>query len=346
MPDHALSRSFPSCRRIPCAPAWRPSPRASCSGAARERRDDLRPHAQQRLDQRLRRRGCGRARSGSRAPSVLASGAPRLRHALRGRGGRGRRTAAAARRFTQNFSGSFTITFAVTEVAGWNWTVNVDVVRNGAMTILSDGTGNAQRHAERAQRRALGRGRAGREPRASARSARSTTRARRAPRRTRPSTRARRPRSPASAPAARRSSRSSSLSRERRRRDPAGGHRGRRGGAAHGPRQRARLLHRRQLPRPGGRTLANDGIFVSAARARAGRRGAARGGPDRPRLVRSGRRAAPASARSVRRSRGESSRLPRSASGPRRRARGRSRSRARSMKAPRTKRIASGDAST
>jgi hypothetical protein len=46
--------------------------------------------------------------------------------------------------YTQAFTGSFTITFAVTQVAGWNWIVNVDVVRNGAMTILSDGTGNGR----------------------------------------------------------------------------------------------------------------------------------------------------------------------------------------------------------
>ena len=45
--------------------------------------------------------------------------------------------------YAQNFSGSFTITFAVTEAAGWSWTVNVDVVRAGAMTIISDGNGNA-----------------------------------------------------------------------------------------------------------------------------------------------------------------------------------------------------------
>jgi hypothetical protein len=45
--------------------------------------------------------------------------------------------------FTQNFTGSFTITFSVTQVAGWNWTVNVDVLRNGARTIINDGPGNA-----------------------------------------------------------------------------------------------------------------------------------------------------------------------------------------------------------
>jgi hypothetical protein len=45
--------------------------------------------------------------------------------------------------YTQNMAGSFTITFSVTQNAGWNWTVNVDVVRNGAMTIIDDGNGNA-----------------------------------------------------------------------------------------------------------------------------------------------------------------------------------------------------------
>jgi hypothetical protein len=45
--------------------------------------------------------------------------------------------------YTQNFTGSFTITFSVTEVSGWNWTVNVDVVRAGARTIINDGSGNA-----------------------------------------------------------------------------------------------------------------------------------------------------------------------------------------------------------
>jgi hypothetical protein len=45
--------------------------------------------------------------------------------------------------FTRMFSGSFTISFAVTESAGWSWAVSVDVVRSGAMTIVSDGNGSA-----------------------------------------------------------------------------------------------------------------------------------------------------------------------------------------------------------
>jgi len=45
--------------------------------------------------------------------------------------------------FTQDFTGSFTITFEVTEAAGLLWSVNVDVVRAGALTIVSDGTGTA-----------------------------------------------------------------------------------------------------------------------------------------------------------------------------------------------------------
>jgi hypothetical protein len=50
--------------------------------------------------------------------------------------------------YTQNMTGSFTITFSVTQTAGWNWTVNVDVVRNGAMTIVNDPSGaNTSGHA-------------------------------------------------------------------------------------------------------------------------------------------------------------------------------------------------------
>jgi hypothetical protein len=52
--------------------------------------------------------------------------------------------AAGGTNFTQNFNGSFTITFEVTQTAGWNWAVNVDVVRNGALSLISDGTGNAR----------------------------------------------------------------------------------------------------------------------------------------------------------------------------------------------------------
>jgi len=45
--------------------------------------------------------------------------------------------------FTQGFTGSFTIRFEVTQVAGFTWGVSVDVVRNGALTILNDGSGVA-----------------------------------------------------------------------------------------------------------------------------------------------------------------------------------------------------------
>ena len=45
--------------------------------------------------------------------------------------------------FTQTFTGSFTIMFEVTANPGWSWTVNVDVVRNGALTIVDDGSGSA-----------------------------------------------------------------------------------------------------------------------------------------------------------------------------------------------------------
>jgi hypothetical protein len=40
--------------------------------------------------------------------------------------------------YTQSMTGTFTITFSVTQNAGWNWSVNVDVVRNGALTIVND----------------------------------------------------------------------------------------------------------------------------------------------------------------------------------------------------------------
>jgi hypothetical protein len=45
--------------------------------------------------------------------------------------------------YAQNFTGSFSITFTMTQTAGWTWAVSVDVVRAGAMTIISDGNGNA-----------------------------------------------------------------------------------------------------------------------------------------------------------------------------------------------------------
>jgi hypothetical protein len=44
---------------------------------------------------------------------------------------------------TQNFTGNFTITFNVTETAGVAWGITLDVLRIGAQTIISDGTGNA-----------------------------------------------------------------------------------------------------------------------------------------------------------------------------------------------------------
>jgi hypothetical protein len=45
--------------------------------------------------------------------------------------------------FTQNFTGTFTITFSVTESVGVAWTAAVDVLRNGAQTIIDDGNGSA-----------------------------------------------------------------------------------------------------------------------------------------------------------------------------------------------------------
>lgn len=46
--------------------------------------------------------------------------------------------------YTQNFTGTFTITFQVTEGLGVAWTASVDVLRNGARTIISDGIGSGR----------------------------------------------------------------------------------------------------------------------------------------------------------------------------------------------------------
>ena len=43
----------------------------------------------------------------------------------------------------QNFTGNFTITFNVTETTGINWGITLNVLRVGAQTIVSDGSGNA-----------------------------------------------------------------------------------------------------------------------------------------------------------------------------------------------------------
>jgi hypothetical protein len=43
----------------------------------------------------------------------------------------------------QNFTGNFSITFNVTETAGVAWSLTLGVLRVGAQTIVSDGTGNA-----------------------------------------------------------------------------------------------------------------------------------------------------------------------------------------------------------
>lgn len=44
---------------------------------------------------------------------------------------------------TQSFTGNFTITFSVTALAANSWYLTLDVLRIGAQTIVSDGTGNA-----------------------------------------------------------------------------------------------------------------------------------------------------------------------------------------------------------
>jgi hypothetical protein len=44
---------------------------------------------------------------------------------------------------TQSFTGNFTITFSVTALASNPWSLTLDVLRIGAQTIVSDGSGNA-----------------------------------------------------------------------------------------------------------------------------------------------------------------------------------------------------------
>jgi hypothetical protein len=44
---------------------------------------------------------------------------------------------------TQNYTGNFTITFSVTALATNSWYLTLDVLRIGAQTIVSDGSGNA-----------------------------------------------------------------------------------------------------------------------------------------------------------------------------------------------------------
>jgi hypothetical protein len=44
---------------------------------------------------------------------------------------------------TQDFTGDFTITLQLTETASTAWSFTLDVLRVGAQTIISDGTGNA-----------------------------------------------------------------------------------------------------------------------------------------------------------------------------------------------------------
>jgi len=44
---------------------------------------------------------------------------------------------------TQNFAGNFTITLQLTETASTAWSFTLDVLRVGAQTIVSDGSGNA-----------------------------------------------------------------------------------------------------------------------------------------------------------------------------------------------------------
>jgi hypothetical protein len=45
--------------------------------------------------------------------------------------------------FIQSFTSSLSLSFEVTELAGVSWLVNVDVLRAGALSIVSDGSGSA-----------------------------------------------------------------------------------------------------------------------------------------------------------------------------------------------------------
>lgn len=44
---------------------------------------------------------------------------------------------------TQSFTGSLSVSFEVTELAGVSWQVNIDVLRAGALSIVDDGSGSA-----------------------------------------------------------------------------------------------------------------------------------------------------------------------------------------------------------
>jgi hypothetical protein len=45
--------------------------------------------------------------------------------------------------FTESFTGSLTLSFEVTELAGTSWFLDVDVLRAGALSIVDDGSGSA-----------------------------------------------------------------------------------------------------------------------------------------------------------------------------------------------------------
>src|SRR5262245_44197781 len=52
-------------------------------------------------------------------------------------------SASSAGTTTQNFTGNFSITLNVTAAAGNTWAMTLEVLRVGAQTIISDGSGNA-----------------------------------------------------------------------------------------------------------------------------------------------------------------------------------------------------------
>ena len=84
----------------------------------------------------------------------LRGHAHQLRRALRGGGGRrSRRLRRAPGTTTQSFTGNFSIAFSVTATAGNAWFLTLDVLRIGAQTIISDGSGKRVGRAGRSHRK-------------------------------------------------------------------------------------------------------------------------------------------------------------------------------------------------
>ena len=145
--------------------------------------------------------------------------------------------------------------------------MNVDVVRNGAMTIINDGNGSANVTLNALTVTHSGAGVLGSEPRPRRRGHARPTRALRAPRRTRPSTRPRRPRSTGfGTGVAQVVTLVFTFTGSATTVDPAGGQvQGDEAALRMGIDSILGSFTADDYPGPGGRTLANDGIFVSAA---------------------------------------------------------------------------------